>query len=731
MHPQFAEYAAHGWKLCAIEHGSKGPHYAGWNVRPITDPDTAAVLEGVGLLHALSGTCCLDIDHMDAARKWLGERGVDVDVLWRAPDAVRISSGRPGRGKLLYKLSKPLRTIKPPGSGVELRCATAEGKSVQDVLPPTIHPDTKRPYIWEYGDPLIGDWRVPPPIPAVLLGAWRGEIGSTPVTEDRGASHTPEDTNELRALIAGRDPNMAYDAWIKVGMALHHETNGSAEGLRLWDEWSRNGKTYKGIEDLRLHWLSFSSRSGKRVTTGASLRAESVASADDFDIVEQQQQPTAQPPDGSPPQVSPAEAKKQLENRLIYVRAVERYFDVETHKVIQTESALQHLFMPSMPKQRGSRIDPVRVLKESKTKTIVDGLGFHPGEGAIFADGSDKYANLYRARLPDPLMPTAHELEMFEWLMNRLPDPVFRKYLRSFLAHVVQQPGVKIKSAPLLWSEITGNGKTTVLRTIPALLVGREYSREVGYSLLESSFNDFLLHAWHINLTEFRAGSRAERADIANKLKPWITDDTIAIHPKGLTAYTIPNKLFVTATSNEPDAAPIDGNDRRWCVCEMEAPAFTDSEKAALSSVLETPRSPGVLRWIFLNEPLNGFNPNSNAPQTAARAEMIEASLSDVDEALRGAFERREGPFVRDAVELDEIVRYCKTTLGRPTNVHRLGRIMRNYPFHGDQVQCKTSDGRRYRIWVFHNKINWKSAPRDDLVRHALGDEIVLDSLLG
>src|SRR5262249_37440491 len=137
--PQFAEYAAHGWKLCAIEPGGKAPRYAGWNTKPITEPNVAATLEGVGLLHALSGTCALDVDDKSAAIKWLVERGVDLDALWNAPDAVRISSGRPNRGKLLYRLSKPLRTIKPKESGIELRCATADGKSVQDVLPGTTH----------------------------------------------------------------------------------------------------------------------------------------------------------------------------------------------------------------------------------------------------------------------------------------------------------------------------------------------------------------------------------------------------------------------------------------------------------------------------------------------------------------------------------------------------------------------------------------------------------------
>lgn len=42
----------------------------------------------------------------------------------------------------------------------------------------------------------------------------------------------PERMNEL---IKGLDPNMGRGDWIRVGMALHHETQGDETGLDLWD----------------------------------------------------------------------------------------------------------------------------------------------------------------------------------------------------------------------------------------------------------------------------------------------------------------------------------------------------------------------------------------------------------------------------------------------------------------------------------------------------------------
>ena len=278
----FREYAEHGWKLCGIEPGSKCPTYARWSDTPIP-LDAADGLVGAGVLHALSGTCAIDIDDVLEARIWLAERGVDLDALLEADDAVLISSGRPNRAKLLYRLSKPLvskKIIFDKRNIIDFRCGTANGKSVQDVLPPTVHPDTKRPYEWRCG--IVGDWRKLPPIPPVLLQAWR-EIaepmaGSAPVATPAPSA----DVERLRALLTAHDPDMDYHAWIKVGMAVHHESSGSPIGLAVWNEWSEKGVKYQGISDLRVHWASFASTPGKRVTTAASLEVERPATADEF-----------------------------------------------------------------------------------------------------------------------------------------------------------------------------------------------------------------------------------------------------------------------------------------------------------------------------------------------------------------------------------------------------------------------------------------------------------------
>jgi len=104
-------YIRHGWKLCHIPDGTKGPQQAGWNKaeNALTEAPSHG---GLGLMHSYSGTVALDIDQYEAACTWLKERGVDLPALMKAPDAVGIDSGNPGHGKLLFLSPVPLPTKK-------------------------------------------------------------------------------------------------------------------------------------------------------------------------------------------------------------------------------------------------------------------------------------------------------------------------------------------------------------------------------------------------------------------------------------------------------------------------------------------------------------------------------------------------------------------------------------------------------------------------------------------
>jgi putative DNA primase/helicase len=211
------EYVRAGFAIVPIPIGKKGPSIRGWNLRSqvITDPRDAAKLSGnIGLAHAYcqpAPTASIDIDDLDKANAWLQRHSIDLGALIKADDAVLILSGRPGRAKLLYRSEAgplPTVTVKETmhdGSGVmvlEFRCAARDGATVQDVLPPSIHPDTGRSYRWAGR----GDWRDLPPLPSDLLAVWQEELASKRRRENsRPAKLTlstvVDDTPRQRAML--------------------------------------------------------------------------------------------------------------------------------------------------------------------------------------------------------------------------------------------------------------------------------------------------------------------------------------------------------------------------------------------------------------------------------------------------------------------------------------------------------------------------------------------------
>jgi hypothetical protein len=295
----FTQYVEHGWKLCPIQPGTKRPSGRDWNSEKnaLTSPGDVEFLHGAGLLHRYSGTCALDIDDWPRAEAWLAERGVNLSELYSAPDAVRILSGRADSGKLLYALKRPMASVRITEGRdtlLEFRSATADGKSVQDVLPPSVHPETGQHYRWEYADELVGDWRTPPPLPEALQALWEDRLTGKGSAEAESAPPARSaGVQELQDLLRNFDPSASRDEWIRVGAALHYETGGSPEGMALWDEWSRRSDKYQGLGDIETNWRSFRSDRADSITAGF-LRRGAIATPDEFEDC-------TQAPDGPDP----------------------------------------------------------------------------------------------------------------------------------------------------------------------------------------------------------------------------------------------------------------------------------------------------------------------------------------------------------------------------------------------------------------------------------------------
>lgn len=738
----FREYIEHGWALCAIPPGNKGPvgeAAKGWQKREkaITNPDYKFM--GAGLCHAWSGTCALDIDHFDVAEAFLAENGIDLRGLLMAKDCVQISSGRPGRYKLLYLLptplpSKQLAAYKAPSKtdptkestyhGFELRCANKHGETVQDVLPPTIHPDTGRPYEWVYGDDLCGDWRRLPPIPDALLALWTSTLSAAPQPVGPVAA-SGASSQELEALLAQFDPDCPYEEWVRIAAAVHHETMGSPAGFAIFDAWSARGSKYVGRADTAAKWNSFRADAPGAVTLG-SLRQQHVAPLSAFPVVEIAAAPA--PSEGSGQGASEdagwEEVRALLEPRLVFVRGHDSYFDMASHgETWLTDRSLRHVFCPHMPTivmegkdgkpGKAVKPDPVTFLQNSRSKKIADAVGLHPGAPRMFKEDGRQFVNRYYPQKIEPLKPLPFEEEAFLFLWSRMKDPIFQRWLMKFYAHALQKPGIKIQTAPLLYSAETGTGKNTICHVIPQLLFGEKWVRTMSGNVLQSNFTDTLGETWWLYLEELRAGSnKADRVAITNKLKAWVTDSSIEVHPKGLKPYNIRNRLQITATSNFDDAIHLDNNDRRWAVCEMDKP-LTEDEGRNVYHFLHSERAPGVLRHIFMNTNLTGFNPSARAPLTIAKKVMIRASIGAWESAIVEMMVAGDSPFHRDVFSMADAFEALQGRSG-PQSLMALRNVLTKAPFNCVQLP----NGRTKRLYAWRNVAQWAEQGEAARIRH-------------
>jgi len=186
MPPSTADFAAtycrkYGIHIVPLPPRGKRPLSDNWGNECITDSEAARQYytdhpdANIGAALGPSRLCSLDIDNLDAMRVICEEFGWDIDAL--AAQAPTIQGKPPGM-RLLFRvpdgvalqyhsLSWPKQD--DPGKRFtvfEIRAADSQQR--QDVLPPSIHPQTGQPYIW-----LTKPNGAFPEPPAWLLAVWK------------------------------------------------------------------------------------------------------------------------------------------------------------------------------------------------------------------------------------------------------------------------------------------------------------------------------------------------------------------------------------------------------------------------------------------------------------------------------------------------------------------------------------------------------------------------------
>lgn len=171
-----SRYLSAGYSLTAWQQGTgKGPRNPGWDKQSIT---SATDMQNIGLVHGLTRTVVLDLDDWSLTRLVFMELfGINVDT-WM--EEYPTYYGNPDRRKILFKVpanvTQKLSVVKlnfpdkQKGEVFSIRGATGENPAAaQDVLPPSIHPETGMRYQWIKTPPALNKLKN---APAAFMELW-------------------------------------------------------------------------------------------------------------------------------------------------------------------------------------------------------------------------------------------------------------------------------------------------------------------------------------------------------------------------------------------------------------------------------------------------------------------------------------------------------------------------------------------------------------------------------
>jgi hypothetical protein len=264
-----------------------------------------------------------------------------------------------------------------------------------------------------------------------------------------------------------------------------------------------------------------------------------------------------------------------------------------------------------------------------------------PAVEQIFSDANGlKWINTYRdTSPPTPATMTVRDLQNVERVeahfYHLFEDKREIEILISALAYIVRTR--RRINWMILLQGAEAIGKTFVVMMMSAVQGGGPHVYKLDSEVLaESHFTEWAEGHLFIFIEELKV--HGHRYGVLDKLKTYITDDTVTVHPKGIKAYNVPNTSNYMGATNYRDAIPVGRGDTRYFVLmsrfqskeavdqfKAENPTYYDDLFAALDE------SPGAIRDWLMNYKLHPeFNPRGRAPASHGRTRMIEEAKSDL-----------------------------------------------------------------------------------------------------
>lgn len=369
-----------------------------------------------------------------------------------------------------------------------------------------------------------------------------------------------------------------------------------------------------------------------------------------------------------------------------------------------------------MPEVISSEVDAVTFASVHCRIPTVSGLMYWPGAGVMF-EGPDKLLKLNSFMNSGVLSCDSLEsdadgqavADMFmQHIRNTIRSEHEQRIVLDYMAYVLQNLGKRVNWALLLHG-IEGNGKS-YLYNVMQYALGTN-ARVVSTTAINSEFTGWAEGAILIGVEEIRIAG-TNKYGILDKMKPMLTNDTIAVVHKGRDEKTIPNFASYMMMTNHADAIPVGDNDRRYCVISTRhtrkeelyeqhgGPEGVAKYFNRLFS--ETARRPDAIIRFLLDWKISAdFNPKGRAPETDGLLAMRSLHVSEERDEIESLIEKYAcpviGPDLIDVTELRKQALIDGTDLPQGRVLAHILSDMGYTQIPGRKVKMK--DRTNHRVW--------------------------------
>lgn len=531
-----------------------------------------------------------------------------------------------GNGFHIYVLGET-GTAKDNGIGVEMFCGrqffTVTGRAFSGTVPDV------RPI----------DAVVLRRLHATIAKAKEGFPEAAPPSAPAVPAQAPmSERDKVDSALSALDPGMGYDDWLRVGMALHAGLGD--EGFAVWDAWSARAAKYPGAKDLQSHWKSFKPGAVKLATLfhlakDAGWKPRRAGRPKKSPTPSEKGGASTQPTGGEGAQAGEARPKPKrakedkpidwerynaLKDDFVLIYGTDTVFDLRCRLILKV-NALRLAFGSEYVKMWLN--SPMR--KMIRTEQLV----FDPS-----CRCEKPEINLFDG-LPAPSKPGDFGpiMELLYHLCEESAQSeqgveAVVQWVLKWLALPLQRLGTKMRSA-LVFHGPQGAGKNLFFEIIAAIY-GR-YALVVGQAQLESDFNDWA--SQRLFLIGDEVVARQEMFHQKNKLKAFITGETIQINTKMMPLRTEANHINVVFLSNEHQPLALEPGDRRFLVVYTPARRHDDLY-LRVAACLKNGGAAAFHHYLRTLD-LEGFTEFDIPLMTQAKKDLIELGLKPAERFAR------------------------------------------------------------------------------------------------